>query len=392
MGARQKMHEHNMSLGIVQSAPTQFDEPLYRYMAEEARLSFVVYYYGDDGSTTRVDPEIGRQVGWSTNSNRGYPAVFCAGVGPYEFGRRVVQAGHDLVVISGYNKRHALCTALVAKAAGIRVGLRGDNVLPKHGGRDNYWLAKRLLFPIVFRLYTTAHPVGRQAGEYLVKFGFKKESIFRFPYAVDHDWFARECSAGRADVAKLRTMWGLPPAGRVVCGVMKFSEREDPLTLVRAFKNVRERDSEVALLLVGDGPLRRRVEEAAGDQLGKTIVLPGYRNYSELPSVYAASDLFVHTARGAWEVSVNEALACGLPVITSDAVGSAQELIIPNRLGYTFKYGDVGDLAKRIVSVLSDSQLLARARESGLKSLEDWGYSSTAKRLISATIFAAKSS
>jgi glycosyltransferase involved in cell wall biosynthesis len=170
--------------------------------------------------------------------------------------------------------------------------------------------------------------------------------------------------------------------------VIKFSEREDPLTLVKAYLRAREELPELALLLVGDGPLKGVVQEAAGKQLGKGIILTGYLNYSVLPSVYAASDLFVHTARGAWEVSVNEALACGLPVVASDQVGSVNELVIPNRLGRSFKYGDVDDLARCIMCVLKDAELLERASKQGMESLVKWDYPATATRLQAALEFA----
>ena len=380
--------DNNMSLGIVQHSPTQFDEPLYRYIAKETNYRFVVYYYGSDGLTVIKDPEIGRHVGWSTAADHGYAAVFCKGANPFQFARRVVQAKHDIIIICGYNHPHALFTAIMAKLKGIPAGLRSDNVLPRDGDRRLYWLIKFLIYPLLFKLYTTGHPVGEQAGRYLTKLGFVKESIFCFPYAVDHQWFARKSSNARGDVAKLRAIWHLPPGGRVVCGVMKFTEREDPLTLVKAFKVARKQLPELILLLVGDGPLRVNVEEIAGEQLGKTILLPGYQNYEMLPSVYAASDLFVHTATGPWEVSVNEALACGLPVIASNAVGSAQELVIPNNIGCTFKHGDADELAKRIVTVMNDIELLKRAREMGLKSLEQWGYRATTERLRSAMKYA----
>jgi glycosyltransferase involved in cell wall biosynthesis len=377
-----------MSLGIVQHSPTQFDDPLYRYMARESGLRLTVYYYGTDGSAVKVDPEMGREVGWSTTADQGYLTVFCPGSKPSRFARQVVQGGHDLIIVTGYHVPHLLFTALMAKMKHVPVGLRLDNIVPKDGGKGSRWLLKRMLYPLLFKLYKTGHPVSEQTAQYLRNFGFKNESIFCFPYGVDNEWFSRESSNARDDIAKLRAFWHLPPVGKVVCGVMKFSEREDPLTLVRAFKIAKRQLPDLILLLVGDGPLRGKVEEAAGEELGKTLLLPGYQSYSMLPSAYAASDLFVHTATGPWEVSVNEALACGLPVVASDAVGSAQELVLPEKLGYTFRHGDAEDLAQRILAVMGDPELLERARKSALKSLEPWGYSATTERLKSAVRFA----
>jgi glycosyltransferase involved in cell wall biosynthesis len=377
-----------MSLGIVQQTPTQFDDPFYRYLVQESSLQFVVYYYGSSGSDAKEDFEIGRQVGWGSSPDRGYPARFWLGLGSLQFAARVIKAKHELIIISGYSHAHALCTAILGKMRGIPVGLRSDNVLPARPAKDLRWLLKSLAYPSLFGLYTTAHPVGEQAGEYLMRFGFNEASLFRFPYGVNHQWFARESLNKREAPDELRASWGLPANAKVVCGVMKFSDREDPVTLVKAFLSARQQLPALALLLVGDGPLKRDVEEAAGEQLGKSIILTGYLSYSMLPSVYASSDLFVHTARGAWEVSVNEALACGIPVVASDAVGSVYELVIPNLLGRSFRHGDIDDLARCILCVVNDPELRERASREGIESLRTWDYPATAKRLQAAVEFA----
>ena len=384
----EKTIQSELSLGIVQAAPTQFDEPFYRYLASETGVRFAVHYFAANPSSAGVDPEIGRKVGWASAADRGYPADFSTEPSALSFARRVVSLGHNFIVVSGYNQPHALFTALLARLKGVPIGLRSDNVLPDEGGRGRYWKMKRAAYPLFFRLYATAHPVGRKAGQYLETFGFRQNSLFRFPYAVDHRWFARESALARSQREATRRHWGLPPDGPVVCGVMKFSSREDPLTLVHAFKQAKTKIRNLNLLLIGDGPLRREVEDAAGDDLGKRVSLPGYQRYEMLPRAYAASDLFVHTANGAWEVSVNEALACGIPVVTSDEVGSAAEIVLPGGFGHTFPHADAARLAERIAAVLDDAEMLRRAREHGLESLAEWDYPATAQRLVDAMNFA----
>lgn len=380
-----------LSLGIVQNCPTQFDDPFYVYLAEQSRLPVTVYYYGISGKTVVSDPEIGRNVGWDSVAGSGYTAVFCPQTKPLAFARRVLRGNHALIIISGYHRPHALYTAVLARLKKVSTGLRLDNVLPRNGGRLRHGTIKRALYPLLFKLYKTGHPVGSQAGEYLMRFGFREESLFCFPYAVDHQWFARESAQAQADRFSLRRSWGLPADARVVCGVVKFAEREDPLTLIQGFLEAKKQVPSLALLLAGDGPLRPSVEQAAGGELGKSIFLAGYQSYAMLPKVYAASEVFVHPAQGPWEVSVNEALACGLPVITSEAVRSTYELILPNAVGYTYPHGNARELAGRIVSVLQDEQMLRRARESGLRLLEAWDYPATAERLLRAVRFATQS-
>jgi len=378
-----------LSLGIVQSSPTQFDDPLYVYLAEKTTVPITVYYYAIGKQITVSDPEIGRKVGWNSVAGTGYSAMFCPEIKPFAFARQVLRGNHALILISGFTQPHALCTAVMANLKGVPVGLRLDSILPTNGVRLRHETIKRVLYPLLFKLYSTGHPVGRQAGEYLVSFGFRRESLFCVPYGVNHQWFAQESARAREGLGELRRSWGLPVEAQVVCGVVKFTEREDPLTLIRGFREARKQVPNLALLLIGDGPLRKDVEELADQELGRSIILPGYQDYSALPRAYAASDLFVHPASGPWEVSVNEALACGLPVITSDAVGSAYELILPNQVGYTYQHGNAGDLARRIVAVLRDESMLQRAREDGLNFLETWDYPATAARLADAIRFAA---
>ncbi len=376
-----------MSLGIVEKRPTQFDEPLYRFMAREADLRCTVYYYGAEPCSVSTDPEMGRPVGWRSFEGGGYSAKFCPGMTPLSFARQVADANHDLVVTPASRDRHAIFAALLSRVRGIPVGLRHDHIL-SIDGRSFRWKIKSLLYRRLRGIYSTGHPVGRQAGEYLKRFGFSEEQLFLFPYAVDHKWFACESARARAVSPNPRDRWGLPQNAPVVCGVMKFSTREDPLTLVRAFHIARQQFPELALLLVGDGPLRKQVEEVCGDQLGKSILLPGYQQYASLPAVYAACNLFVHTAIGQWEVSVNEALACGVPVVTADTVGSAAELVVPHQFGCTFRRGDATELAARIQQVLADTQLRTRVRQEGLKSLEPWSYPTTAQTFAAAIRFA----
>lgn len=354
------------SLGVLQEAPTQFDDPVFRLAAGSPDIRLTVYYYGGPAGGDVYDAEIGRRVSWREDTGQGYRAVFRNGENRLAYVRRILGAGHHLIIVSGYNRPIPLMTTLGGRIRGVPIGLRSDNVLPSSGARKRFWAVKKLLFPLWFRIYTTGHPVGENAAAYLARFGFAARRLFRFPYCMDGDALRKETDQAKTDRASLRKQWGLAPDARVICGVIKFSDREDPVTLVRAARQVRESDPSAVLLLVGDGPLREAVKAAAGEELGKGVVLTGYLPFQKLPEIYAVADVFVHPAAGAWEVSVAEALASGLPVVAADSVGSAAELVLPRRLGYLFPRGDGEQLAQRIANVLNDPDLIERSRREGL--------------------------
>ena len=74
-----------------------------------------------------------------------------------------------------------------------------------------------------------------------------------------------------------------------------------------------------------------------------------------MPGAYAAADVLVlpSTARETWGLVANEALACGRPVLLSDAVGSAADLTIDARVGRTFPLGDTGACGTALGSLLA---------------------------------------
>ena len=137
----------------------------------------------------------------------------------------------------------------------------------------------------------------------------------------------------------------------MLLSLTKFSEREAPWDLLEARQRLDR--PEVSWLLAGDGPLRAQLERAAAEHGFDRVAFPGYLPYPELPRVYAAADVFVHPAREErWGVSVAEALACGLPVVTSDRVGAGYDLVEPGVNGGRYPAGDGAALATELERAL----------------------------------------
>jgi glycosyltransferase involved in cell wall biosynthesis len=121
------------------------------------------------------------------------------------------------------------------------------------------------------------------------------------------------------------------------------------------------------LLFVGEGPLAGTVDEArSACRAGAIAVLPALRP-DDLAGVYAASDLLVFPSLGdPWGLVVNEAMACGLPVLCSRLAGCADDLIAPGENGWLCDPTDPADLRAALAAALSDparDRIAARARD-----------------------------
>jgi glycosyltransferase involved in cell wall biosynthesis len=143
-------------------------------------------------------------------------------------------------------------------------------------------------------------------------------------------------------------------------------------------------DARLRLVVAGDGPQRQAlVELAAG--LGVRLTVLGHVAEAELAQLYVDADVFALLSRHEpWGVAVNEAAASGLPLLLSDHVGAAADLLADGRNGFLVPAGDVQEAAAALNRLAADP---ARLRELGTCSRElvrDWGYERSVDNFVAA--------
>jgi glycosyltransferase involved in cell wall biosynthesis len=111
------------------------------------------------------------------------------------------------------------------------------------------------------------------------------------------------------------------------------------------------------LVIVGSGPWEQRLKKIAQSKNLKGICWPGFKQVDELPAYYALASCFVlPSVSEPWGLVVNEAMACGLPVLVSDRCGAAGDLVFPGINGYVFDPFDAAGLA-RLMQCMSAGEL-----------------------------------
>ncbi len=252
----------------------------------------------------------------------------------------------------------ALVPALLA---GVRHRIHGEH------GRDQDDLdgsnlklqrLRRLHRPLVSRYVALSAELER----YLVeRIGVAPERITRIINGVDTERFR----CGRLPLPAPR----LCDEGRLVIGTVgRLQAVKNQTALVEAFGLLIQRNPElrerVHLALIGDGPLRREVEQRVRDLgLGKRVWLAGARD--DVPELMRGLDLFVlpSLAEGISNTLL-EAMACGLPVVATDVGGNA-ELIDQGVTGLLVPPGDPALLAEAMATYLRDAEQCRRAGAEG---------------------------
>lgn len=138
----------------------------------------------------------------------------------------------------------------------------------------------------------------------------------------------RDQSKSAARRALLRRLGAADAARCVLAFVGRLDSQKDPLLLVRAFSEILKSRMDLHLVMIGDGNLRPRVEKAVQDGLLRgRVTLLGVRPAAEIAEVLRASDLFVlSSAYEGMPIALLEALACGIPVVTTD-VGEVRRVV-----------------------------------------------------------------
>jgi glycosyltransferase involved in cell wall biosynthesis len=377
----QRVSRPGLRLAFIVERPTQFEVPFYRFATADPANRLRVIYTDPRFGDAVLDPELGRAVSWGFPLLGGYEHSVCPAVGRQAWlYRELRREALDLVIINGYTQRAYVLAALAARRAGIATGLRLDSVL--WDGRPPRALAKRLLFALgLTKFFDLFFGVGTLTLDYLRFFGVPAERTALFPYAVDVEAFSRASALSPEERGAARDRIGVPRNARVLLAVTKLSPREAPWDLLRAC--TRSNAADRWLVIAGDGPSRPELEALARDQGLARVRFLGYVPYPELPALYAASDLFLHPVQEErWGVSVAEALACGLPVVTSSRVGAARDLIAAGRNGFTYPAGDDDGLAQRIEQALRLDP--AAVREESRAILARWDYAATWRGLLAA--------
>jgi glycosyltransferase involved in cell wall biosynthesis len=353
--------------------PTPYRAPLLDRVAALPEIDLTVIYAAETvaGRTWRVRPRHravflrgARLPGARKLLHHDYPVT--PGIT-----RALGRARPDVVVVSGWSTFAAQAAIGWCRARGIPYVLvvESHDEGPRSGWRRGI---KGAVVPRIVGNAAGALVTGTLARRSMIARGAPPERVRVFANTIDVESFREEAVelAPRRD--ELRAELGAGPDDVVVLSVARLAPEKGLDVLVHAVAEAR--DQRLVLVLAGEGPEREELEDLAG-VLGARVVFAGDREWHRIVETYVAADVFaLLSEREPWAVVVNEAAACGLPLVLSDRVGAAHDLLRDGENGFLVSAGDVGAAAEALRRLAGDAAL---RREMGMRSRElarDWGY------------------
>ncbi len=238
--------------------------------------------------------------------------------------------------IAGWGHKVLLASILLAWRHRVPVFVESDTPL-----RSDLpcWkeIIKRAIYPWLFRIPRKVFPGGSRQAEYFKHYGVAPDKIVVAQMTVDVSSIMKWSLSPAAGEARnsVRAQWGIAPDETVFIFVGRLEPQKGLKMLIQAFDDIRASCTGARLIIAGDGSLRSFVELQAA-------AIPQLRYLGRLKSdrvmlAYNAADVAVLPSLfEPWGLVVNEAMATGLPVIASSAVGCADDLVRDGETGSIF--------------------------------------------------------
>ena len=384
-------------LAIVNTHPFQYSAPLYRRLAADPRIDLTVYFLSRQGADAYLDDQFGAKVEWDVPLLEGFSHRFIPNVRtpdrvesflrPFNPGivSELWRNRYDAVWVNGHNYLSLLLTIAAARLFGMAVLTRGETHLRLRQSP----LKARLRRPVMGFMYNvmcTAHlALGRMNREFLLAMGVPEERVFVSPYTVDNDYFCRLADESAGREVELRRKYELPEDVPLILFASKFMRRKRPDDLLEAYRRMRERGTRAALVFVGSGEMEAELEEAVREREIPDVHFLGFRNQSELPGLYALTDVFVLPSHDEpWGLIINEVMCAGLPVVATDEIGAVADLVEDGRNGFTFAAGDVPALSRHLERLAGDAALRERMAEESRRAIAQWSYDASIEGVVAA--------
>ena len=245
--------------------------------------------------------------------------------------------------------------------------------------KQRNWLKERYKAIRYVRHFSAALVGGKKHRDYLIKLGIPSARIFIGYDAVDNLHFQQGADNARKNPDNARMRQPSIPMRPYFLAASRFIARKNLVRLVEAYvqyrKTISSQDTK-DLVLIGSGEEGDAIAQVLHKyNINQFVHMPGFIGYQDLPDWYGLADAFVHPAlHEQWGLVINEACASGLPILCSNTVGAAYELIHNGISGWLFDPTNLGEITHALLRIhhLSNDGRMQMGLE-GRKLVSDFG-------------------
>ncbi|KIE59171.1 hypothetical protein A946_00040 [Methylacidiphilum kamchatkense Kam1] len=253
--------------------------------------------------------------------------------------------------------------------------------------RKRFWIKENFKKMFMNFLFDAALVGGKKHKDYLVDLGYPENKIWEYGEVVDNSFFVKQSIQVKANEDVWRQKLSLPKNYFLYIG--RMDPEKNLSFLLNAYKKYQLSGGMWDLILIGKGKEKEKLMDFVISQKLYNIHFFDYLPTELLPPYYALAKAFILPSLiEPWGLVVNEAMACGLPVIVSKNCGCVSELVSKEN-GFIFDPHNSEELALILLKISQmDKKLLASMSECSQKKIELYSPQNWAKSIVESSLFA----
>ena len=214
--------------------------------------------------------------------------------------------------------------------------------------------------------------------EYFLMYGATKDRIVRYPFTSLYEQDLLKEPISQEEKAALKRELGIETR-ILILSVGRFVRGKGFDILLNACKRI---DPAIGVCIVGGVPSLECATTKTEHKLAN-VHFAGFKSKVELRKYYKASDLFVlPTREDTWGLVINEAMACGLPVVTTNRCVAGLALVREGENGFIVRVGDERALAEKMQVIAGDDELRRKMSRRSIDLIQWYTFENMAKRHI----------
>ena len=338
--------------------------PLFERLAREPDVDLKVYFLADTDRNRRWDTRVSDAFEheilphWAIRVGRRDLHTFFVNPTIVKALRR---DGFDVVISVGWDSFASIGSFALCKALRKPFILWSGSTIHEPSWR------RTLTLPLVRQMVRGSAAwiaYGSRAKDYLVRLGANVDRVWIAYNTVDVDWFKAQADELRLRRADIRAGLGIA-AGPTVLYVGQLIERKGVLDLLAAHECLVRKMPDAQLVVVGYGMLEAEMRVRVAQRRIPGVQLAGHVPVSQLPRYYVAADcLALPSHEEVWGLVLNEAAACGLALVTTDAVGAGADLVESGVNGRVIPPGNPSRLCDALLDALENAAIMGKASQS----------------------------
>lgn len=279
---------------------------------------------------------------------------------------KYISVQYDWIVVTNQSTPTGIIAITYMKLRGFRYVLESEGGFPKNGKGFKECL-KRYIIRGAYAYFSTTP----KADMYFLAYGAPQEKIVHYPFTSLYDREIMKKTIPEEQQYQLRKRLSLK-GEKIAIAVGRLIPLKRFEDAIMAWQNM---PPEWSLYFAGEGEQEEKLIKLINNLHLSNVFLLGYKDKEQLLDYYKASDILIHpTSTDVWGLIINEAMANGLPIVTTEMCIAGDALVENDVNGYIVKVGDIDGIRNATKSILENEERLRIFKANSIRKIQEYSY------------------